>query len=66
MLLFIFGSALGFYKASIIYMNRAQILSVLNFISIIMVLLLYIRQRGDDDDTCELCTVLKLRTEQVL
>ncbi|VDN88995.1 unnamed protein product [Brugia pahangi] len=54
-LLFIFGSSLGFYKASIIYMNWTQTLSLLNLISIIMVLFLYMRQRNDDFTTCKLC-----------
>ncbi|OZC07208.1 hypothetical protein X798_05786 [Onchocerca flexuosa] len=49
-LLFIFGSALGFYKASIIYIHWVHILSLLNVVSIIIVLFLYIRQRSKDDD----------------
>ncbi|VBB31052.1 unnamed protein product [Acanthocheilonema viteae] len=62
-LLFIFGSALGFYKASIIYMNWTQILSLLNFISMIIVLLLYIRQRSDDADTSDIISGLFFGTD---
>ncbi|VDK68308.1 unnamed protein product [Litomosoides sigmodontis] len=63
MLLFILGSALGFYKASIIYMNWVQVLSLLNFISMIMAFFLYIRQRGNDGDTSDIISSLFFGTD---
>ncbi|KAK6109049.1 Uncharacterized protein BM_BM1723 [Brugia malayi] len=62
-LLFIFGSSLGFYKASIIYINWTQTLSLLNLISIIMVLFLYMRQRNDDFTTSNIINGLFFGTD---
>ncbi|KAM3716626.1 7-dehydrocholesterol reductase [Dirofilaria immitis] len=62
-LLFIFGSALGFYKASIIYIHWVQILSLLNVVSIVIVLLLYKRQRSKNDDTSDIISDLFFGTD---
>uniref|UniRef100_A0A915PNY8 7-dehydrocholesterol reductase n=1 Tax=Setaria digitata TaxID=48799 RepID=A0A915PNY8_9BILA len=62
-LLFIFGSALGFYKASIIYIHWVETLSLLNMISVIMVLLLYIGRRDKDDNSSDIINGLFFGTD---
>ncbi|VDM95651.1 unnamed protein product [Thelazia callipaeda] len=61
-LLFILGSALGFYKASIIYLNWIETLLLLNLISMVIILSLFLRQRHRDEDTYNLlaCAILQL------
>lgn len=62
-LLFILGSALGFYKGSVIYVNWVATLSLLNVISVVMVLLIYIRQGGKNEDASDVVSDLFFGTE---